>query len=122
MRERPTEGAHAQSQGPPDGCQVAIVVHDVEVGHGAVALLFPGLILHLLQGHPLGEGINAQDLCGLQENRKRRSGEEKLHSRLWKQVKQSRRDPNAYPPRQGQPGRGGDSQHPRLMVKHLAGH
>lgn len=41
-------------------------MHDVEVGHGAVALLFPGLVLHLLQGHPLGEGINAQDLCGLQ--------------------------------------------------------
>lgn len=41
-------------------------MHDVEVGHGAVALLFPGLILHLLQGHPLGEGVNAQDLGGLQ--------------------------------------------------------
>lgn len=61
-------------------------MHDVEVGHGAVALLLPGLVLHLLQGYPLGEGINAQDLCGL---RRTRRGEEKLYGRLWKQVKQS---------------------------------
>lgn len=53
------EVATAQSQGLPDGSQVAVIVHNVEVGHGAVALLFPGLILQLLQGHPLSEGINA---------------------------------------------------------------
>lgn len=55
-------------QGLPDGSQVAVVVHDVEVGHGAVALLFPGLILHLFQGYPLGESINAQDFCRLQRH------------------------------------------------------
>lgn len=55
-----------KSQGLPDSSQVAVIVHNVEVGDGAVALLFPGLILHLLQGYPLREGINAQDLRGLQ--------------------------------------------------------
>lgn len=60
-------------------------MHDVEVGHSAIALLFPGLVLHLLQGHPLGEGINAQDFCGLQRRHKRR-GEHKHQGRLWKEV------------------------------------
>lgn len=65
-----------KSQGLPNGSQMAVIVHNVEVGHGAVALLFPGLILHLLQGYPLREGINAQDLCGLQRRQhKERGGE-----------------------------------------------
>lgn len=57
-------------QGLPDSSQVAIIVHDVEVRHAAVALLFPGFIFHLLQGYPLGERINAQDLRGLQRQYK----------------------------------------------------
>lgn len=60
-----------RSQDLPDSSQVAIIVHNVEVGHGAVALLLPGFILHLLQGYPLGEGINAQDFCGLQRQHKK---------------------------------------------------
>lgn len=87
-------GAAPQGAGPPDGRQVAIVMHDVEVGHGAVALLLPGLVLHLFQGHPLGEGVNAQDLSGLQGQGKRKRGE-KLHGRLWKEGKQSRGNPGA---------------------------
>lgn len=62
----PLQESLSKRQDLPDGGQMAVVVHDVEVGHGAVALLFPGLILHLLQGHPLGEGVNAQDLRRLQ--------------------------------------------------------
>lgn len=50
-------------------------MHDVEVGHSAVALLLPGLVLHLFQGDPLGEGVNAQDLSGLQRQGKRKRGE-----------------------------------------------
>lgn len=46
-------------------------MHNVEVGHGAVALLLPGLVLHLFQGYPLGEGINAQDFCGLQRHQEK---------------------------------------------------
>ena len=34
----------------------------VKVRHGAVALLFPGLILKLLQGDPLGVGVDTQHL------------------------------------------------------------
>ena len=71
--------------GPPDGRQVAVVMHDVEVGNGAVALLLPGLALHLFQGHPLGEGVNAQDLGGLQRRGKRRTGEEERYGRLWEE-------------------------------------
>lgn len=41
-------------------------MHDVEVGHGAVALLLAGLVLKLLERHALGEGVNAQHLGGLQ--------------------------------------------------------
>lgn len=50
----------------PDSCQVAVVVHDVEVRHCAVALLLAGLVLKLLERHTLGEGVNAQHLGGLQ--------------------------------------------------------
>lgn len=50
-------------------------MHDVEVRHAAVALLFPGLIFHLLQGYPFGECINAQDLRGLQRQYKKNGSE-----------------------------------------------
>lgn len=60
------KGLLCKSQCLPDSSQVTVVVHNVEVGHGAVALLFPWLVLHLLQGYPLSEGVNAQDLRGLQ--------------------------------------------------------
>lgn len=96
MSERPARGPPTE-QGLPDGSQVAIVVHDVEVRHAAVALLFPGLIFHLLQGYPLGECINAQDLRGLQRQYKMTA--EKLQDRPWKEVRQSRGDLNVNPPR-----------------------
>lgn len=67
--DRPAKGPLCK--GLPDGSQVTVVVHNVEVGHSAVALLFPGLILHLLQGYPLSEGINAQDLRGLQRQHRK---------------------------------------------------
>ena len=94
-------GATLQEAGPPDGRQVAVVMHDVEVGNGAVALLLPGLALHLFQGHPLGEGVNAQDLGGLQRRGKRRTGEEERHGRLWEEGRQSRRNPGGCMPTKG---------------------
>lgn len=58
------------ARGPsPDGGQVAVVVDNVEVRDGAVALLLPGLVLELLQGDPLGEGVNAQHFGWLQQRR-----------------------------------------------------
>ena len=93
-------GAAPQEAGPPDGRQVAVVMHDVKVGHGAVALLLAGLALHLLQGDPLGEGVNAQDLGGLQRQG-REGGEEKLHGRPWKEGRQSRGSPGGYIPMKG---------------------
>lgn len=46
---------------------MAVVVDNVEVRDGAVALLLSRLILKLLQGHSLGEGVNAQDFGWLQK-------------------------------------------------------
>ena len=61
----------------PDRSQVTVVVDYVKVRHGAVALLFPGLILKLLQGDPLGVGVDTQHLGRLRGKRKKERKKER---------------------------------------------
>jgi len=46
----------------PDSGSVAVDMDDIEVWHGGVAHGHPRLVLKLIQGSPLREGVDGQNL------------------------------------------------------------
>lgn len=44
---------------------MAVNVYNIEVGHSFVSLHFARLVLKVVQGDTLGEGVDAKDLGGL---------------------------------------------------------
>lgn len=49
---------------------MAVIVDYVKVRHSAVALLLPGLVFKVLQGHTFCESVNTQDLRWLMKETK----------------------------------------------------